>query len=136
MLRNLTKKGPVYRAFFFCSLLIFFGCTQSKNAKQDLKFFSEQQRSNVEIFTVRDFYTQDKYQLYFDVFNKNEDVTIGRMALYIFNKDCDDIADDARSNKILYSNYVFIGPYKNGVITFFPRKRLKCYTIKGFIKYL
>ena len=58
------------------------------------------------------------------------------MAIYIFNKDCNDVPDDAKSNKILYSNHVFIGPYKNGVITFFPRKRLKCYTVKGFEKYL
>jgi len=136
LLINFIEKGPVYRAFFFSFLLIFFGCAQSKNTKQDLNFFSEQQKSNVEIFTVRDFYTQGQYQLYFDVFNKNEDVTIGRMALYIFNKDCDDVPDDAKSNKILYSNYVFIGPYKNGVITFFPGKRLKCYTVKGFKKYL
>ena len=136
MFKNLIKKGPVIRAFFFSYLFIFYNCTHSKNTEQNLNFFTEQQKSNVEIFTVRDFYTQGKYQLYFDVFNKNEDVTIGRMAIYIFNKDCNDVPDDAKSNKILYSNYVFIGPYKNGVITFFPRKRLKCYTVKGFEKYL
>ena len=44
------------------------------------------------------------------------------MAIYIFNKDCNDVPDDAKSNKILYSNHVFIGPYKNGVITFFSKK--------------
>ena len=136
MLKNLIKKGPVLRAFFFTFILILFNCTHSKNTKQDKNFFSKKQKSNVEIFTVRDFYTQGKFQLYFDVFNKNEDVTIGRMALYVFNKDCDQVPDDATSNEILYSNHVFIGPYKNGVITFFPRKRLKCYTVKGFEKYL
>jgi hypothetical protein len=136
LLKNLIKKGPVLRAFFFIFLLILFNCTHSKNIKQDKNFFSNKQKSNVEIFTVRDFYTQGKFQLYFDVFNKNEDVTIGRMALYVFNKDCDQVPDDATSNEILYSNHVFIGPYKNGVITFFPRKRLKCYTVKGFEKYL
>ena len=81
MFKNLIKKGPVIRAFFFSSLFIFYSCTHSKNTEQSLNFFTEQQKSNVEIFTVRDFYTQGKYQLYFDVFNKNEDVTIGRMAI-------------------------------------------------------
>jgi hypothetical protein len=136
LLKNFIKKGPVLRAFFFTSLLFLINCANSKNTKHDLNFFSSKQKSNVEIFTVRDFYTQGKFQLYFDVFNKNEDVTIGRMAIYVFNKDCDKVPDDATSNEILYSNYVFIGPYKNGVITFFPRKRLKCYTVKGFEKYL
>ena len=98
--------------------------------------FSKKQASNVEIFTIRDFFTQGKFQLYFDVFNKNEGVTIGQMAIYVFNKDCNQVPNNAKSNKILYSNPVFIGPYKNGVITFFPGKRLKCYTIKGFKKYL
>ena len=60
----------------------------------------------------------------------------GVWQFYIFNKDCNDVPDGAKSNNILYSNHVFIGPYKNGVITFFPRKRLKCYTVKGFEKYL
>lgn len=136
MLKNLIKKGPGIRAFFFTLFVFLINCSSTQQVKENLNFFSKKQVSNVEIFTVRDFYTQGKFQLYFDVFNKNEDVTIGRMAIYIFNKDCDKVPDDAKSNKILYSNPVFIGPYKNGVITFFPGKRLKCYTVKGFEKYL
>jgi hypothetical protein len=126
-----SKKGPYFRALFFITTIFLTQCAH----QQDSNFFSDQQKGNVEIFTVRDFYTQGKYQLYFDVFNKNEDDTIGRMAIYIFDKDCGEVPDNAKSNEILYSNYVFIGPYKNGVITFFPRKRLKCYTVKGFEKY-
>jgi len=136
LLKNLIKKGPGIRAFFFTLFVFLINCSSTQQVKENLNFFSKKQVSNVEIFTVRDFYTQGKFQLYFDVFNKNEDVTIGRMAIYIFNKDCDKVPDDAKSNKILYSNPVFIGPYKNGVITFFPGKRLKCYTVKGFEKYL
>ena len=126
--------GPSLGAFFFMFCFIFL--TECSTQNKNNNFFSKEQAKKVEIFTVRDFYTQGKFQLYFDVFNKNEDVTIGRMALYVFNKDCDQVPDDATSNEILYSNHVFIGPYKNGVITFFPRKRLKCYTVKGFEKYL
>jgi len=136
LFKNLIKKGPGIRAFFFTLFVFLINCSSTQQVKENLNFFSKKQVSNVEIFTVRDFYTQGKFQLYFDVFNKNEDVTIGRMAIYIFNKDCDKVPDDAKSNKILYSNPVFIGPYKNGVITFFPGKRLKCYTVKGFEKYL
>ena len=136
MLKNLIKKGPVIRAFFFALFVFLINCSSSQEAKKDLNFFSKKQTSNVEIFTVRDFFTQGKFQLYFDVFNKNEGVTIGQMAIYVFNKDCNQVPNNAKSNKILYSNPVFIGPYKNGVITFFPGKRLKCYTIKGFKKYL
>jgi len=136
LLKNLIKKGPVIRAFFFTLFIFFINCSSSQEAKKDLNFFTKKQASNVEIFTIRDFFTQGKFQLYFDVFNKNEDVTIGQMAIYVFNKDCNQVPNNAKSNKILYSNPVFIGPYKNGVITFFPGKRLKCYTIKGFKKYL
>ena len=136
MIKKYFKKGPFLRAFFFALFLILANCTHSKITKTNLNFFSKKQTANVEIFTVRDFFTQGKYQLYFDVFNKNEDVTIGRMAIYIFNQDCNLVNEDSTSNIVLYSNYVFIGPYKNGVITFFPRKRLKCYTVKGFEKYL
>ena len=136
MIKKYFKKGPFLRAFFFALFLILANCTHSKITKTNLNFFSKKQTANVEIFTVRDFFTQGKYQLYFDVFNKNEDVTIGRMAIYIFNQDCNLVNEDSISNIVLYSNYVFIGPYKNGVITFFPRKRLKCYTVKGFEKYL
>lgn len=136
MIKKYFKKGPFLRAFFFALFLILANCTHSKITKTNLNFFSKKQTANVEIFTVRDFFTQGKYQLYFDVFNKNEDVTIGRMAIYVFNQDCNLVNEDSTSNIVLYSNYVFIGPYKNGVITFFPRKRLKCYTVKGFEKYL
>jgi hypothetical protein len=136
LLINFIKKGPVIRAFFFICLLFFSNCTTSKKTSENLNLFSKDQKIKVEIFTVRDFYTQGQYQLYFDVFNKNENVTIGRMALYIFNKNCDDVPDDAQSKNIIYSNYTFIGPYQNGVITFFPGKRLKCYTVMGFEKYL
>ncbi len=136
MLKNLIKKGPVIRAFFFALFIFLINCSSSQESKKDLNFFSKKQASNVEIFTIRDFFTQGKFQLYFDVFNKNEGVTIGQMAIYVFNKDCNQVPNNAKSNKILYSNPVFIGPYKNGVITFFPGKRLKCYTIKGFKKYL
>ena len=58
------------------------------------------------------------------------------MAIYVFDKDCKNVSDNEKSNNIIYSNNVFIGPYKNGVITFFPKKRLKCYTVMGFEKYL
>ena len=136
MIKKYFKKGPFLRAFFFALFLILANCTHSKITKTNLNLFSKKQTANVEIFTVRDFFTQGKYQLYFDVFNKNEDVTIGRMAIYVFNQDCNLVNEDSTSNIVLYSNYVFIGPYKNGVITFFPRKRLKCYTVKGFEKYL
>ena len=130
---TIIKKGPFLRAFFFILLLAPFHCSHNK---KNSNFFSEVQKSNVQIFTVRDFFTQEKYQLYFDIFNKNEDVTIGRMAIYVFDKDCKNVSDNEKSNNIIYSNNVFIGPYKNGVITFFPKKRLKCYTVMGFEKYL
>ena len=35
---------------------------------------------------MRDFYTQNKYQLYFDVVNRNKDVTIAKINLYIFDE--------------------------------------------------
>ena len=97
--------------------------------------FNKSQKANVEIFTVRDFFTQGIHQLYIDVFNKNEDVTIGGMTLYIFDKNCDEVKDDDTSKNTIKSKPVFIGPYKNGVITFHPGKRLKCYLVKNFHKY-
>ena len=104
MLKNLIKKGPVIRAFFFALFIFLINCSSSQEAKKDLNFFSKKQASNVEIFTIRDFFTQGKFQLYFDVFNKNEGVTIGQMAIYVFNKDCNQVPNNAKSNKILYSN--------------------------------
>ena len=127
-------KGPSLGAFFFMFCFIFL--TECSTQNKNNNFFSKEQAKKVEIFTVRDFYTQGVYQLYFDVANKNETVTIGRMAIYVFDKDCKNVKDDETSNNILYSNHVFIQPYQNGVITFLPKKRLKCYLVMGYEKYL
>jgi len=132
LLGYFTKKGPLLGAFFLCLTLI---SNCSTVPKKNSNNFNKSQKANVEIFTIRDFFTQGTYQLYFDVFNKNEDVTIGAMTLYVFNKDCDLIKDNDTSNITIRSKPVFIGPYKNGVITFHPGKRLKCYLVKNFHKY-
>lgn len=132
MLNYFIKKGPLAGAFFLCSILL---SNCSSIPKGNSNNFNKSQKANVEIFTIRDFFTQGIYQLYFDVFNKNEDVTIGAMTLYVFNKDCDLIKDNDTSDITIRSKPVFIGPYKNGVITFHPRKRLKCYLVKNFHKY-
>ena len=84
----------------------------------------------LEIFLLKEF-----INFIFDVFNKNEDVTIGGMTLYVFDKNCDEVKDNDTSKNTIKSKPVFIGPYKNGVITFHPGKRLKCYLVKNFHKY-
>ena len=53
----------------------------------------------LEIFLLKEF-----INFIFDVFNKNEDVTIGAMTLYIFNKDCDLIKDNDTSEITIRSN--------------------------------
>ncbi|MEK9717243.1 MAG: hypothetical protein VW228_02955 [Pelagibacteraceae bacterium] len=125
-------KGPLTGAFFILCLFILTNCASTKNQNN---YFTKQQQANVEIFTVRDFKTHGLYQLFFDVFNKNENVSIGVMVLYVFDKDCDNVKDNETSNKIIKSNPAYIGPYQNGVITFLPGKRLKCYLVKGYEKY-
>ena len=132
MLNYFIKKGPLAGAFFLCSILL---SNCSSITKGNSNNFNKSQKANVEIFTVRDFFTQGIHQLYIDVFNKNEDVTIGGMTLYIFDKNCDEVNDDDTSKNTIKSKPVFIGPYKNGVITFHPGKRLKCYLVKNFHKY-
>ena len=52
-----------------------------------------------------------------------------------FDKNCDLIKDNDTSKYHYKIKPVFIGPYKNGVITFHPGKRLKCYLVKNFHKY-
>ena len=132
MLKNYLKKGPYHGAFFICALILLSNCATKNNFQNS---FTIKQQKNVEIFTVRDFYTQNKYQLYFDVINRNKNVTIAKINLYIFDGDCKNVKDNDKSDKILSSAPVFIRPMQIGVVSFYPNKRITCYIIRNIEKY-
>ena len=132
MLNKYLKKGPFYGAFFIGTLLLFNGCAPKENF---INSFTKQQQNNVEIFTVRNFFTQNKFQLYFDVVNRNKEVTIGKIKLYVFDRNCKNVKESDKSNKILSSDPVFIRPMQIGVVSFYPKKKVTCYTIRNIEKY-
>ncbi|MAJ57730.1 MAG: hypothetical protein CMI74_06665 [Candidatus Pelagibacter sp.] len=132
MLNKYLKKGPFYGAFFIGTLLLFKGCAPKENF---INSFTKQQQNNVEIFTVRNFFTQNKFQLYFDVVNRNKEVTIGKINLYVFDRNCKNVKESDKSNKILSSDPVFIRPMQIGVVSFYPKKKVTCYTIRNIEKY-
>ena len=132
MLNKYLKKGPFYGAFFIGTLLLFNGCAPKENF---INSFTKQQQNNVEIFTVRNFFTQNKFQLYFDVVNRNKDVTIAKINLYVFDEDCKNVKENDKSDKILSSTPVFIRPMQIGVVSFYTDKRITCFIIRNIEKY-
>ena len=73
-------------------------------------------------FLLWDFYTQNKYQLYFDVVNRNKDVTIAKINLYVFDEIVKMLKKMIYQMKFYLSTPVFIRPMQIGVVSFYPDK--------------